>query len=215
MEDRIEVKHFSSWIWPLLLTWRKATTNLMQISLHLKLDCVQGTSQSRGKGDKATLKWPLIHPIRIVLLITNGSPPYGGCHFEKPFQPMRVVLLNANGSLLWSLENGVQSKEATHISPRRLRDVLWAQPRIHFLENLNDSIVYSFYFLPWIWLLLSSRYHQSINERLGRWMWMSRAPATRLGRSQDLNTRVQILVELNKWVKNLYLSLRSLAVLLG
>ena len=49
------------------------------------------------------------------------QPLYGGCHFEEPFQPIRVLLLNANGSFLWRLpfprQNCVQSKEATHISP--------------------------------------------------------------------------------------------------
>ena len=36
-------------------------------------------------------------PMRIVLLMEMAAP-YGGCHFEKPFQTIRVVLLIANGA---------------------------------------------------------------------------------------------------------------------
>ena len=60
------------------------------------------TSEWREGRQKAPLKWSLVLPIRIVLLIANDSP-YGGSHFENPFQPTRVVLLIENGCPLWRL----------------------------------------------------------------------------------------------------------------
>ena len=78
------------------------------------------------------------------------------CHFEKPFQPIRVFLLIANGSQLWRLpfsrQNCVQSREANRISPQRLQGY-----------TINTALVYIFdrftcCQMPqhWPWKLLDS-----------------------------------------------------------
>ena len=57
---------------------------------------VSPTSEWRKRRQNAPRKWPSVQPIKIVLLIANGSP-----HMEaaicRSFQPIRVVLLIANG----------------------------------------------------------------------------------------------------------------------
>ena len=75
---------------------------------------VSPTSNSR---QKASLKWPLVPPMRIFLLIANGAPPHGGCHFEKSFQPISVVvLISCCRRLRFSRQHCFQSRETNQIS---------------------------------------------------------------------------------------------------
>ena len=59
------------------------------------------TSEWREGRQKALLNWLPVQPIRIVLLVANGSPPMEAAIFQA--------------------ENFIQSREVDQISPRHLR----------------------------------------------------------------------------------------------
>ena len=75
----------------------------------------------RWLGDAFLPKFAIVVWLQGIKEEAKGSSKMGH-HFEKPFQPIRVVLLIANGDPLsrppFSRQNCVQSMEVTHISPR-------------------------------------------------------------------------------------------------
>ena len=115
--------------------------------------CVQGMPQSWLQVNSGMLCWPIniqglprrcLDGTSNFRVEANGSfkmassvanqncsfdckwkPPYGGHHFEKPLQPIRVVLLIRIGSPVWTLpfstQKWLQSKETNRISPWHLR----------------------------------------------------------------------------------------------